>query len=116
LIFSAKGFGKIQCFISGRDFTRLTREDLELVRFKTASVIFVPAHFVYIVGIEPGQRVVVTLMLQERYVQEISEMAKEGLPELSLANVDAVQIYGKTYSTVGKTICFFLKTWVDDDF
>ncbi|XP_045156805.2 uncharacterized protein LOC123523184 [Mercenaria mercenaria] len=98
-----KGFGKVQCFISGRDFTRLTREDLELVRFKVASLVFMPAHYVYIVGIEPGSRIMVTLMLLERYVQELSEMAKEGLPELVLVHVDAIQIFGKTYSTTGTT-------------
>lgn len=99
---SAKGFGKVRCFVGGHDFTRITREDIELVRFKVASLVFMPAHYVYIVGIEPGQRVVITLMLLDRYVQELSEMAREGLAELSLVKVDAVQIYGKTYSTTGK--------------
>lgn len=102
---SAKGFGTVRCFISGCDFTRFSREDLELVRFKIASLLFMPAYFIYIVGIEPGQRVMVTLMLLDRYVEELSEMAKDGLPELGLINIDAIQIYGTTYSTTGVIFC-----------
>lgn len=98
-----KGFDIVRCFVSGRDFTRLTRESIELVRFKIASLLFMPAHFIYVVGIEPGQKVIISLMLMERYAQELSEMVKEGLPELCLVSVNAVQIRGKIYSTAGTT-------------
>ncbi|WAR19392.1 hypothetical protein MAR_001230 [Mya arenaria] len=97
-----RGFGVIRCLVSGRDFTRLSREDLELVRFKVTSVLFLGAKDAYIVGIEPGPRVSVSLMLPERYVQEVAEMAREGLPELSLAGIEAVQVGCRTFETLGK--------------
>lgn len=98
---SAKGFGVVRCFIGGRDFTRLSREDIELTRFKVASMVFMPAQSFYIVGIEPGQRVIVSLMVLERYVDELHIMAQKGLPELNLIGVEAIQIHNRTYSTEG---------------
>ncbi|KAL4237850.1 hypothetical protein ACF0H5_002562 [Mactra antiquata] len=97
-----KGFGIVRCYIGGRDFTRLTREDVELTRYKVASMVFLPAQFFYIVGIEPGQRVVLSLMVLERYVDELYSLAKDGLPELNLIGVEAIQIYNKTFSTAGR--------------
>jgi len=92
----------VKCQVAGRDFTRLSREDLELVRFKVASVLFLSPRDAYIVGIEPGTGVLqpwvgVSLMLPERYVQELAEMAPEGLSELSAVGIIAFKIDGHTF-------------------
>ncbi|KAH3853152.1 uncharacterized protein LOC127875157 [Dreissena polymorpha] len=98
-----KGFGLVRCHLSERDFTRLSREDLELVRFKLASVLFLSPKDAYIVGIEPGRRVVISCSLPVRYVQELAEMARDGLSELRLAEIEFVEILGKMYDVQGNS-------------
>ena len=91
--------------MSGKDFTRLNRNDLETIRSTVSQLLFIQASCVYIVGIEPGINLVISLMVPQRYIGTLTKMATEGLPELRNIGVDLIQISDRTIKTQGTPWC-----------
>ncbi|XP_045198029.2 putative uncharacterized protein DDB_G0268364 [Mercenaria mercenaria] len=101
------GYRYVKFHIDGKDFTNYSRKDLELLRKKVATLLFVPEQFIIIKGIEPASSLVITLMIPDIYVEILKELLDEGslddFVDLKGSGVDFVVIDGKAVYNIRGT-------------
>lgn len=88
----ANGYEFVQFHVEGKDFSTVTRNDLERLRTTAATLMLVPARFVTIAGVEPSSSIQITLMIPTRYVKylELALKRKHIVKDLTNLRVDTV--------------------------
>ncbi|XP_060573604.1 uncharacterized protein LOC132731441 isoform X2 [Ruditapes philippinarum] len=91
------GFKYVKFHVEGRNFRNCTTSYVQSVRNRIAAILFIPAQFVIIAGVEPSSSLLITLMIPEKYVTIL-----EGLLEDHLCTADMKEL-GIDYVEIDKT-------------
>ncbi|XP_060585094.1 uncharacterized protein LOC132741033 [Ruditapes philippinarum] len=93
-VLTENGFKYVKFHVEGRNFRNCTRRYVQSVRNRIAAILFIPAQFVIIAGVEPSSSLLITLMIPEKYVTILEGLLEDHLctSDMKELGIDYVEI------------------------